>query len=153
MTPQSLETAHRRYDSEMQTLHDTYGSWSAIPVDERTLASERLRAAYCLAIFNGTAVEAMKHYSIDRRVAEELVGDITHVPKKKRIDPRIAIEEWCITHEGETVDANTIADAAGCSYATALDITKDRLDLFTQQKKGHYLVRNPHNDRKQEQSL
>lgn len=141
------------YKTTMADLVAEYGSASFIPPELQYIASERLRAGYCLLSNSSTnSMEVFKQYSIDRRVWQFFVEEIPEEgqifgKRLKRTDKYQSIIDWTKEHLFEQITPNSIMEVGEISYPTALKFIGDRPDLFRKIKRGLYEVRDPQADR------
>lgn len=148
----TLDVINGEYRSAMEALAERYGSFSDIPNDEAFMASERLRAGYCVLSSPSTNItDTFRHYSIDRRVWGFFIDcapEDVLVKKQKRTDKYEAIVEWSQEHLFEQVTPQDVMSVGEISYPTALKFISDRPDIFRRVKRGLYEIRDPKADRK-----
>lgn len=155
ITPE-IENAKQTRQEKYEALLEKYGNYTNIPFDETFLINEELRALYCFnASPNLSKIEALKHYSIDRRIWNLFIEGITEdhlaISKKpKRTDKYDSIIEWTEEHLFEQITPQTIMEVGEISYPTAIKFINDRPDIFRKVKRGLYEVRDPKADRKAE---
>ena len=141
------------YKEEINALIEEYGSASHIPSDERHLASEKLRAGYCLSTnLTSNPLDVFRLYSVDQRVwgfyLSDVPEDVSSISRKpKRTDKYQSIIDWTEEHLLEQITPNDIMSVGDISYPTALKFINDRPDLFRKVKRGLYEVRDVKTER------
>jgi hypothetical protein len=141
------------YKTTLAELISEYGEASSVPPEQQYIASERLRAGYCVISNSSTnLMEVFKQYSIDRRVWNFFVDDVPEDGqvfgrRQKRTDKYQSIVDWTKEHLFEQITPNSIMEVGEISYPTALKFINDRPDLFRKIKRGVYEVRDPQADR------
>jgi hypothetical protein len=148
------QDAEAQYKADVKVLIEQYGSPSAVPRDEWFYVSETLRANHCLLINPTWTVEqVVAHYSIDRRVAENLFGiekDELLSRRTKRSDKYDKLAKWCEENVLAQVTPNELAEVGEISYQTALKYISDNPNNFRKVTRGRYEIRDPKSDRKAE---
>lgn len=147
----TLDAIRTEYATAISELIEQYGSATDIPRDEQFIASERLRAGYCILTNPSTNIaEVFRQYSVDMRVWGVYLQEVPESlveRKQKRTDKYQSIIDWTQEHLFEQVTPNTVMEVGGISYPTALKFIGDRPDIFRKIKRGVYELRDPIADR------
>lgn len=148
------EEASAQYKKDIRALIEKYGDATAVPRDEWFFVGETHRAHNCLIINPSWTVEqVVAHYSIDRRVAEQLFGierDELLARKTKRSDKYDKLMKWCDENVLAQVTPNELAEVGEISYQTALKYIADNPNNFRKVTRGRYEIRDPKSDRQAE---
>lgn len=146
-----IETYKNAYADDMEKLIEEYGNPSMVPSDDQRLASERLRAAYCIDINPDLPVsQIFKIYSIDSRVWHHFVDDTAEMKIERRMsraEKVAATMRWAEANVGSQVTLEQLMETSGIAYSMAKKITEDRPDVFRKIKRGVFEVRDPKADR------
>ena len=138
-----------RYKQEFAELVKKYGSAGRIPHDEVHVIGERLRAAHVIEKYGKPDPAILRDYSIPSSIIVEYCGtDVSDIPTKRTRRQRWKmVEQWCKDNVGTTVTPATLAEVGDFSENSCRTFIKDRPDLFSQVKRGYYLVRDPEAER------
>jgi hypothetical protein len=138
-----------RYKQEFLALVETHGSPGQIPRDELHIVGERLRAAHVVEKYGKADPAILRDYSIPSAIILEVCGETAEQvqAKKNRRQRWESVEKWCLDHAGTTVTPATVAEVGDFSENSARTFIKDRPDLFSQVKRGYYLIRDPRVER------
>lgn len=138
----------QQFKTEFAALVAKYGDPWAIPVEERHLVSERMRAMHVVAAHGKADPNILRGYSVPSSIIEDLCGEAPVIETKRTYRQRKqAVERWCAEHIDTTITPSVIADVGGFSEATARTFINERPDLFTKVKRGYYIVRDPASER------
>lgn len=150
----TIEVANAEYKSEMQRLKEEYGDWSLIPKEMQHFLGEKVRLMACIAINpNWKIEEVVSHYSVDRRVAQQLFGieeDTMLSRRTKRSDKYDALNKWLADNVYAEVTPQELADVGELSYQTVLKFIADNPNTFRKLQRGKYEVRDEKADRQAE---
>lgn len=146
-----LDLARSDYVAAIEKLIAAHGDASSIPNDERHLASERLRASYCVHANPDLPIpQIFKSYSVDPKVWEFFIEDVDAVKferRQSRADKVKNVLNWATENVGEEITLDRIMEVGDVSYSMAKKITEDRPDVFRKIKRGCFSVRDPKADR------
>lgn len=152
MTKVDISLAKETYAKEINLLISEYGDASSIPADDQRLASEKLRAAYCIDTNPDVPVaQVFKTYGIDSRVWGNFIEnaeDLKLERKLSRADKQAKVLDWATKNVGTKVDLTKLMEIGDIAYSMAKKITEDRPDVFWKIKRGQFEVRDPEADRK-----
>jgi hypothetical protein len=152
MTKVDVSLAKETYAKEIAQLIDEYGDASSVPADDQRLASEKLRAAYCIDTNPDVPVaQVFKTYSIDSRVWGHFVenaDDMKLERKLTRADKQAKVLEWASKNVGAKIELTKLMEVGDIAYSMAKKITENRPDVFWKIKRGQFEVRDPEADRK-----
>lgn len=151
-TKVDVQLAKDTYAKEIENLIAEYGNASNVPADDQRVASEKLRAAYCIDANPEVPVaQVFKTYGIDSRVWGtyiENAEDMKLERKLSRADKQAKVLEWAASNVGAKVDLTKLMEVGNVAYSMAKKITEDRPDVFWKIKRGQFEVRDPEADRK-----
>jgi hypothetical protein len=146
-----LDQAREAYDQEVQALIDKHGDATSIPRDEWSVASEKLRASYCIHANPDTPViQVLKHYSIDSKIWPQFADNSDIAPAEKkmtRAEKVSSVINWAAENVGEAVTLEKLMETHSIAYSMAKKITEDRPDVFRKVKRGNFEIRDPKADR------
>ena len=146
-----IESYTREYKETITALVEEYGTMTMVPYEDRFLASEKLRAAYCIEIKAGIPyVQVFKQYAVDRRVWDFFVEDASAVETKRkmtRAEKIGAVIDWASENVGKQVTLQDLITEGEIAYSMAKKITEDRPDVFRKVKRGLFDIRDPKADR------
>ena len=149
-----LDKELEAYQTAWDELLEEHKDWTLIPKDDRFFISERLRAAYCLAVAgeNRNPVEVMKYYSVDRKVWDFFIDEVPEDANKrvKRADKYQSIIDWASEKVFEQVTPYEVMEVGDISYPTTLKFIGDNPQIFRKIKRGLYEIRDPKADREAE---
>lgn len=147
-----VRLAEETYKADIAKLIDEYGDASSVPADDQRVASEKLRAAYCICANPDTPVaQVFKVYSIDSRVWDLFVENPEEMKierKLSRAEKQAKVLNWAAANVGSKVDLTKLMEIGDIAYSMAKKIVEDRPDIFWKVKRGEFEVRNPEADRK-----
>lgn len=147
-----IALAKETYGKEIAQLVVEYGDASSVPADDQRLASEKLRAAYCIDCNPDVPVlQVFKTYSIDSRVWSHFVEnaeDMKLERKLSRADKQAKVLEWAANNVGAKIELTRLMEVGDIAYSMAKKITENRPDVFWKIKRGQFEVRDPEADRK-----
>jgi hypothetical protein len=140
LTAEAIDT---EFKQNMAKLMGKYGKY-AVPKEEAAFVAEVARAKYaCLA--QGVSKPdptVLRQYSIMGRVIEQLCGERPQVERRlKYADRRRMMENWCAENIDTIITPDELAEVGGVSYATAMKLINERIDLFRKVERGRYIVR------------
>jgi len=95
--------------------------------------------------------QIISYYSIDRSVIPEVFGEVSlalEERRKRRVDYRKLILDWCKEHVYEEVTIQQVAEVGCVSAATARKFVEDRGDVFKRLGRGRWEVRDAEADRR-----
>jgi hypothetical protein len=148
-----IDIAHETqlFKEKYQALAEKYESIYRAPADERLLASERLRAAYCVNANKDIPIrQTFKHYVIDSRVWQHFLEDSDDAIEEKkmsRAEKQAKALRWAAESVGKTVTLEIIMAECDVAYSMAKKLTEDRPDVFRKIKRGQFEIRDPKADR------
>lgn len=92
---------------------------------------------------------ALREHMVSQSVIKELVGEVHEYVPKARKKPTSAsvLEAWAKAHIGNDITSDVIEKDTGLSYGIVSRFLRERRDLFTKIKKGHYSVRDVETER------
>lgn len=147
MTPEQIGREYTEGIKHLMSIYGPMALWRDAPRDEVLYITERSRARYILLGNPGDST-ALRRNGIPSRLIEELGGEVTIVPKERRVEKYAKALSWCEENIMRQVSVNELADAGGFSYPTALKLVADRPDLFRKVKRGIYEIRDVEAERK-----
>jgi hypothetical protein len=158
-------------DGEILEIHkslwaeakEEYGNAFSVPHTVAFSISSRVRALYCLQIWDGRgkASRFLGTYGIPTDIIEELVPQLCDetvedgvltAPTPKRADKYDAFLEWAKDHLFEQFTTEQLVEVAGFSYQTTLKFVSES-QTFRKVKKGLWEVRDEKADRKAEKNI
>lgn len=141
----------RLFKEKYNALAEKYETIYKAPADERLLASERLRGAYCVAANKDMPVRhTLKHYVVDQRVWQYFLGEDDAPAEEKRMsraEKQASALRWAANNVGKKVTTESLMAECEISYSMAKKLTEDRPDVFRKFKRGHFEIRDPKADR------
>jgi hypothetical protein len=147
-----LGLARETYRKEIDQLVEEYGNASSVPADDHHVASEKLRAAYCIDVNQDVPVpQVFRTYSIDSRVWHYFVENVEEMKQERkmsRADKQAKVIAWAAANVGEKIELAKLMEVGDIAYSMAKKITEDRPDVFRKIKRGQFEVRDPEADRK-----
>lgn len=134
-----------------EELQKKYGTVFRAPYEERSLVSERLRAAHCIATNPDVPIrQTLRHYAVDQRVWPHFLDDAEEFVegrKLSRAEKQSLALDWASNNVGKQVTLDEIIKECDVSYSMAKKLTEDRLDVFRKVKRGLFEIRDPRADR------
>jgi hypothetical protein len=147
-----LGLARETYRKEIDQLVEENGNASSVPADDHHVASEKLRAAYCIDVNQDVPVpQVFRTYSIDSRVWHYFVENVEEMKQERkmsRADKQAKVIAWAAANVGEKIELAKLMEVGDIAYSMAKKITEDRPDVFRKIKRGQFEVRDPEADRK-----
>jgi hypothetical protein len=153
-----LATHHSLWDE----AKEEYGDAFSVPGPVTFYISSRVRALYCLQVWDGRgkASRFLGMYGIPVDIIEEVVPQfcdetledgVVIAPIPKRADKYDAFLEWARDHLFEQFTTEQLVEVAGFSYQTTLKFISES-QTFRKLKKGLWEVRDEKADRKAEKN-
>jgi len=87
--------------------------------------------------------------SVRRQVPPKRIAELRDelARSRRRSDPMSTLVEWAAGRHGQTATTAEIAEAAGVSNSTALNVIDKRPDVFIKRGRGKYELRDAAQDR------
>ena len=138
-------------------LEKKYGTVLRAPYEERSLVSERLRAAHCIAINPDVPIrQTLRHYAVDQRVWPHFLNDADEAVEGKKLsraEKQSLALQWASSNVGKQVSLDDLIKECDVSYSMAKKLTEDRLDVFRKVKRGLFEIRDPKADREADKAV
>lgn len=146
-----IEPYKAEYSAELEKLIEEYGTPSDVPYESQFLASEKLRAAYCVYVNPDLPRQhVFRQYAVDRRVWHFFVDDAEVQTAQKRMSRAEKVQsviDWAAENVGKQLTLQTLMAECGIAYSMAKKISEDRPDVFRKVKRGNFEIRDPKADR------